>query len=109
MASASEKALEAVEIARTTGKVRKGSNEVTKMLERGKAKLVVFAKDISPPEIVMHLPLLAKEKNVPCVEVASKEELGAAAGLTVPTAAVVVVEEGDAKTLIKQLADYKGE
>ncbi|MBI5064746.1 50S ribosomal protein L7ae [Candidatus Woesearchaeota archaeon] len=109
MASASEKALEAVEIARTTGKVRKGSNEVTKMLERGKAKLVVFAKDISPPEIVMHLPLLAKEKNVPCVEVSSKEELGAAAGLTVPTAAVVVVEEGDSKTLIKQLADYKGE
>ena len=98
------KVLEAVEIARTTGKIRKGANEATKALEKGQAKLVVYAEDVSPKEVVMHLPLLAKEKNVPCVGISKKEDLGAAAGLPVATAAVVVVKEGDAKSVIDQLA-----
>ncbi len=99
-----EKALEAVEVARTTGKIRKGTNEVTKALEREQAKLVVIAKDVSPKEIVMHLPLLAKEKKVPLVEVPSREELGVAAGLSVATASVAVVKEGDAKKLIGEIS-----
>ncbi len=103
MAEKSDKSLEIIEVARSTGKIRKGSNEVTKALEKGQAKLVVIAKDVTPPEIVMHLPILAKEKAVPCVEVASKEELGAAAGLSVGTAAVAVVQEGEAKKLLAQL------
>ena len=99
-----ERVLEAIEIAKSTGKLRKGTNEVTKAIERGQAKLVVIAKDVSPPEIVMHIPLLSKEKGIPCVEVASKEELGASAGLTVATGSVAVVVEGDAKEIIKEIA-----
>jgi large subunit ribosomal protein L7Ae len=99
------KVLEAIEIARTTGKIRKGSNEATKALEKGEAKLVVYAADVSPKEVVMHLPLLAKEKNVPCVEISKKEDLGAAAGLPVSTAAVAVVKEGDAKASIESLKE----
>lgn len=98
-----EKALQAVESARTTGKIKKGTNEVTKAVERGTAKLIAIAKDVSPPEVLMHLPLLAKEKNIPCVQVDKKEELGAAAGLSVATAAVAIVQEGDAKNLIKEI------
>ena len=97
------KILEAVEIARTTGKIRKGANEATKAIEKGEAKLVVYAADVSPKEIIMHLPLLCKEKNVPCIEITKKEDLGAAAGLPVATAAVAVVKEGDAKTGIESL------
>ncbi len=104
MTENNEKALEAVEIAKSTGKIKKGSNEATKALERGTAKLVVVAKDVSPPEIVMHLPLLAKEKGVPCVTAGTKEELGTASGISVPTAAVAVVEAGDADKLIRQLS-----
>ena len=99
----SNKALEAVEIARTTGKLKKGTNEVTKAIERGTAKLVVIAKDVSPPEITMHLPLLGKEKGVLVIEVPSKEELGVAAGLTVPAVSIAVVQEGEAKNLIKEI------
>lgn len=98
-----ERALEAIELAKTSGKLKKGTNEVTKSIERGTAKLVVYAKDVTPPEVVMHLPLLAKEKGVPCVEVKSKEELGTAAGIGVPTAAVAIIAEGDAKNIIKEL------
>jgi len=95
---------EAIEVAKATGKIRKGGNEVTKSLERGEAKLVLVAGDITPPEVTMHIPLLAKEKGIPCKEVPSKEELGAAAGLPVATAAVAIVKEGDAKDLIKDIA-----
>ncbi len=100
-----EKALQAVERARSTGKIKKGTNEVTKSVERGTAKLVVIAKDVSPPEILMHLPLLAKEKNIPLVQVDKKEELGAAAGLSLATSAVAVVQEGEAKSLVKEIAE----
>ena len=95
--------LEAIEIARSTGKIRKGSNEATKALERGTAKLVAYAGDVSPKEIVMHLPLLAKEKGVVCVEIPQKDTLGAAVGLSVGCAAVAVIKEGDAKGIIAEL------
>ena len=102
------KVLEAVEIARTSGKIRKGANEATKAIEKGTAKLVVFAGDVSPKEVVMHLPLLAKEKNIPCIEISKKDDLGAAAGLPVATAAVAVVKEGDAKGAIEDIAKSAG-
>ncbi len=103
------RALEAVELARTTGKLKKGTNEVTKALERGVAKLVVIAKDVSPPEITMHLPLIGKEKGVPVVEVSSKEELGAAAGLGVPAVSIAIVQEGESKSIVKEIAEeFKG-
>lgn len=99
------KVLEAVEIARTTGKIKKGANEATKAIEKGQAKLVVYAEDVSPKEVIMHLPLLCKDKNVPCVAVSKKEDLGAAAGLMLPTAAIAIVKEGDAKALIEQIVN----
>ena len=100
-----DKVCEAIEVARTTGKIRKGANETTKAIEKGQAKLVAYAKDVSPPEIVMHLPLLSEEKGVLCVQVPSKEELGAAAGIDVPTGSVAIVQEGEAKQLIKEITD----
>jgi len=100
-----EKVYEAVEVAKATGKLRKGTNETTKAIERGLAKLVVIAKDISPPEITMHIPLLSEEKGIPCIQVPSKEELGAAAGLDVPTGSVAVVQEGESKQLIKEITE----
>ncbi len=100
-----EKTYQALENAKASGKIKKGINEVTKMIEKGNTKLVAYASDVNPPEIVMHLPLLCKEKDIPCVKVGTREELGAVAGLTVPTVSVAVIKEGDAKDLIKQIAD----
>lgn len=97
----SEQALEIIELARKTGKIKKGCNEVTKAIEKGNAKFVAVAQDVSPKEIVMHLPILAKEKNVKFAEVEKKLDLGAAAGVPVGTAAVVVLEPGNAKDLVK--------
>jgi len=80
------------------GLISKGTNETTKEIERGKAKLVVVAEDVSPPEIVMHLGPLCQEKgNIPLLKVPSKEELGRAAGLDVSTASIAIVDSADAK------------
>jgi len=88
---------ELIEKARKTGKVEKGTNEVTKSIERGTAKLVAYGSDVEPKEIVQHIPILCKEKDVPCVEADKKEKLGVAVGLNVGCASVVIVEAGDAE------------
>ena len=92
-----------VEKARKTGKIDKGINEVTKAIELGVAKLVVYASDVSPKEIVAHLQILCKEKGIPIVEVDSKQKLGIAAGIRVNTAAIAVIKSGDVEQEISQI------
>jgi len=87
---------ETVEKARKTGKIEKGINEVTKAIERGTAKLVVISKDVQPAEITQHIPLLCKEKKIPCEEADSKEKLGIAAGIKVKCSAIAVINLGEA-------------
>ena len=101
------KVLEAVEAARATGFIRKGTNEATKSIERGEAELVVIAKDVDPPEIVMHLPPLCEEKNIPYAYVKNKNDLGRAAGIDVRCAAIAIAKSGDAKKLIEEIAGGK--
>lgn len=92
-----------IEKARKTGKIDKGTNEVTKAIERGVAKFVAYASDVEPKEIVQHIPLLCKEKKVHCMQVDSKQKLGIAAGVPVATSSVAVIEAGDAKKDIDSL------
>ncbi len=89
---------ELIEKARKTGKVEKGTNEVTKAIERGTAKLVAYGADVEPKEIVQHLPILCKEKEIPCVEADKKEKLGISVGLNVGCASVAVIDTGDAES-----------
>ena len=98
-----DKVYEAIEVARATGKICKGANEATKAVAKGKAKLVVIAKDTQPAEVVMHIPMLAEEKGIMCVTVPSKEELGTAAGINRPTASVAIIVEGEAKNILKEI------
>lgn len=91
-------------------KVKKGANEVTKAVEKNIAKLVVIAKDVQPEEIVAHIPVICEEKGIPYSYISTKQELGKAAGLEVPTSAVAVIYEGDAgelKELVEKLNGLK--
>jgi large subunit ribosomal protein L7Ae len=97
------KVLHAIEIAKNTGKVRIGTNETTKAIERGIAKLVVIADDVQPKEVIMHLEPLCNEKKIPFVHVKNKLELGRAAGIDVGTASIAVIELGDAKKDVEEL------
>jgi large subunit ribosomal protein L7Ae len=84
--------------------IRKGTNETTKSVERGNAKLVFIALDVDPPEIVAHIPLLCKDKKIAYLYVTSKEVLGNAANLGVKTASCSIVNEGEVKAKIDNLA-----
>ena len=97
-------AYEALQIASKTGQVRKGTNETTKAIERGQAKLVIIAEDVEPPEVVAHLPLLCEEHKIPYIFVPNKEKIGSAIGIDVPAAAACITEIGDATSLIKEIS-----
>jgi len=103
-ADLSNKALEALEMARDTGKIKKGTNEATKAIERGIAKLVIIGEYVNPPEIVMHLPALCEEKNTPYIYVKKQVELGAACGLSVGSGAAAIIEPGKGKELVEEVA-----
>ena len=92
-----------IEKAAKTGKIEKGTNEVTKAIERGTAKFIAYAADVDPKEIVQHLPILCKEKKIPCQEVDSKQKLGIAVGLPVSASSIAVIEPGEAQTDISSL------
>ena len=94
---------EVVELSRDSGKVRKGTNEVTKLVERGEATFVVMAEDVQPEEILAHIPLLCEEKNIPYAYVPSKAELGVASGLGKSTASAAVIDAGKGKPKMEDL------
>jgi len=98
-----EKVFEALETARASGKVVKGTNEVTKAVERGQAALVVIAEDVDPVEVVAHLPALCEEKKVPYAYVPLKDELGKSVGLPVGTSSAAITKPGKAKALIEEI------
>lgn len=99
------KVLEALTVANDSGRVRKGANETTKAIESGSAQLVIIAEDVEPEEVVMHLPTLSSEKGVPFCFVPTKKELGAAAGLPVPSAAMAIEKAGNGAEMVKAIAD----
>ena len=95
--------LEALRVAAQTGKVRKGTNEATKAIERGISKLIVLAEDVEPPEVVAHLPLICEEQKAAYAFVPSKQELGKALGIEVTSAAAAILDAGDAQHIIDEV------
>ncbi len=102
------KALEAITVAADTGRIRKGANETTKAIESGTATLVVIAEDVDPEEVVIHLPMICGEKNVPYCYVATKKELGTSAGIPVTCAAIAIEKPGNAAELIRGIVEKLG-
>ena len=100
-----DKIYQVVEVAKESGKIRKATNEVTKLVERGEAQFVVMAEDVQPEEILAHMPLLCEEKGVAYGYVPSKQELGVACGLGKATASIAVVDAGKAKPMMDDLAN----
>jgi large subunit ribosomal protein L7Ae len=102
-------AIEALQVARDTGSVKKGTNETTKAIERGNARLVYVAEDVTPEEVVMHLPELCEEKDVAYLFVETQDDIGHAAGLEVGSAAAAIVDAGDADGDVDDIADKLAE
>ncbi len=97
--------LEALRVAATSGKVKKGTNEATKAIERGSSKLIVIAEDVEPPEVVAHLPILCEEQGAAFVFVPTKQELGNSLGIEITSAAAAILDAGDAQHIVDQIIE----
>jgi len=99
-----DRALDALEVARDTGSVKKGTNETTKAVERGNADLIYVAEDVQPEEIVMHLPELADEKGISFIFVETQDDGGHAAGLEVGSCAAANDDGGEGRDDVDDIA-----
>ena len=63
--------------------------------------IVIIAGDISPQDVISHLPVLCEDHNVPFIFVSSRAELGAAAKTKRPTSVVMIMEKRDGKKKAK--------
>eukprot|EP00918_Siedleckia_nematoides_P016004 GHVU01034538.1.p1 GENE.GHVU01034538.1~~GHVU01034538.1.p1 ORF type:complete len:154 (-),score=13.09 GHVU01034538.1:220-681(-) len=100
------KIMEVVQQACNYKQLKRGANEATKALNRGIAEVVVLAADASPLEILLHLPLVCEDKNVPYVFIRSRVALGRACGLSRPVIACSVIAK-DGSAMNSQIADLK--
>jgi large subunit ribosomal protein L7Ae len=94
---------ESLRVAVETGKVKRGTNEATKAIERGVSKLVIIAEDVEPPEVVAHLPIICEEQGAAYAFVPSKQELGKALGIETTSAACAILDSGDAQHIIDEV------
>ncbi len=101
-----DKSLEALRLAKQSGSVKKGVNEVTKSIERGLATLVLLAADVDPEEVVMHIPTLCEQKKIAIVFIPAKLDLGKAVGLNVPCAAASIEKAGEGAAQLKEVTTW---
>lgn len=98
-------------VVKSKGKLKAGVNEVTKMIERGSAKLVIMAEDVSPEELLLHIPVLCDSKKIPYTYYKEKKTLGEASSMKVKASCIAVVNEGQSKkeldALVKQIEELK--
>ncbi|CAE7723614.1 snu13 [Symbiodinium sp. CCMP2456] len=98
--------LDLVQQAANYKQLKKGANEATKTLNRGTAELVILAADAEPLEILLHLPLVCEDKNVPYVFVKSKTALGRACGVSRPVISCSITSK-EGSQLNTQIQDLK--
>ena len=98
--------LDLIELAVEFRQIKKGANETTKVLKRGLVDIVIIAADAEPLEIVLHLPLLCEDKNVPYIFVPSKKILGEACGVQRSVIACSILTKYDS-SIIRQIKIVK--
>ncbi|KAL3699169.1 hypothetical protein R1sor_017191 [Riccia sorocarpa] len=94
-----KKSLKLIKRAAKTKQLRRGVKEVVKALKKDQKGLCIIAGDISPIDVITHVPILCEEADVPYIYVPSKEELGAAGATKRPTSCTLILSgplKGDA-------------
>ncbi len=99
--------LDLVQTASNYKLVRRGANEVTKALNRGISSVIILSGDANPIEILMHIPLLCEDKNVPYIFVKSRTALGRACGISREVIACTILNTDTNNTMKKQIQNLK--
>lgn len=85
-----KKLYKAVKKAQKAKRLKRGVREVVKGLRKNEKGVVVLAGDVSPIDVISHIPVFCEEKGVPYCYVPSRKDLGAAALTKRPTSVVII-------------------
>ncbi|XP_071512388.1 H/ACA ribonucleoprotein complex subunit 2-like [Panulirus ornatus] len=85
--------------------LRNGLKVVQNRIRKGERGIVVFAGDISPVEVMAHLPAVCEEKELPYIYTPSKEDLGSAMGVKRGFLIVLIRENDEYKDLYDKVLD----
>ncbi|KAK2950255.1 putative H/ACA ribonucleoprotein complex subunit 2 [Blattamonas nauphoetae] len=91
-----KKVLKVVKTNSKSKQLRRGVKEVVKSIRKGKRGICVIAGDISPLDVISHLPVYCEENDIPYIFVDSKDDLGAAASTKRPTSCVLAMDTPEA-------------
>ncbi|KAL1216815.1 H/ACA ribonucleoprotein complex subunit 2-like protein [Cardamine amara subsp. amara] len=86
----SKRTLKLVRTAAENKCVKRGVKEVVKSIRRGHKGICVIAGNISPIDVITHLPILCEESDIPYVYVHSKEDLATAGATKRPTCCILI-------------------
>mmetsp|Transcript_2930 Transcript_2930/g.4940 ORF Transcript_2930/g.4940 Transcript_2930/m.4940 type:complete len:152 (-) Transcript_2930:676-1131(-) len=87
----SKKVLSVIKKATKRKQIKRGVKEVVKALRKDAKGFCVIAGNISPIDVISHLPVLCETHNIPYIYVPSKEDLGAASCTKRPTSCMLVL------------------
>eukprot|EP00298_Acanthocystis_sp_HF-20_P018914 c22070_g1_i1.p1 GENE.c22070_g1_i1~~c22070_g1_i1.p1 ORF type:complete len:178 (+),score=69.16 c22070_g1_i1:35-535(+) len=71
-------------------KTRRGVKEVVKAIRKSEKGICILAGNISPIDVISHIPVLCEENGIPYIYVPAKEDLGASALTKRPTSCVLI-------------------
>lgn len=107
-----KRTLKLVKKAAVSKQLKRGVKEVVKALRKGSKGLCIIAGDISPIDVITHLPIMCEDRDIPYIYVPSKEELGAAGQTKRPSSCMLIPREplknnlaGDALKDFQELYD----
>ena len=100
-----KKLYKVVKKSQSAKRTKRGVREVVKGLRKDMKGLVVLAGDISPIDVISHIPVYCEDKGVPYCYVPSRRELGAACLTRRPTSVVMVQPADDYATLYQECYD----
>lgn len=105
-----------MDLAAVNKSLKRGVKEVVKALRKSSTPaanapitdpigVVILAADISPLDVISHIPVLCEDHGIPYVFVTSRAELGAAGATKRPTSVVMVTPKSGKKSKSKEEGD----
>ncbi|KAF5835597.1 nucleolar protein [Dunaliella salina] len=70
---------------------KRGVKEVVKALQKKQRGICILAGDISPIDVLSHVPIVCEDHQIPYIYIPSKQELGAAALSKRPTSCMLLL------------------
>lgn len=82
--------------------IRNGLKDVQSRIRKGERGLVIFAGDVTPIEVMCHLPAVCEAKGIPYCYTPSRQDLGTAMGVKRGSLMVMIRENDDYKDLFEE-------